>query len=180
MAQKYHVIGLMSGTSLDGLDLAFVTFSKTDKHWAYDLKAVQGVPYDERWRQRLAGAINLAESELEQLDLDYGHWLGQQVQLFRQKHNLEVDFIASHGHTVFHEPEKGITRQIGAGQALANDTNLAPHGPGRGSFWRRQSTLYHRLGRQHEFNRGPHAEPPRRASCNPTLGSTQAGSCPLA
>jgi anhydro-N-acetylmuramic acid kinase len=124
MPEKYHVIGLMSGTSLDGLDIAFVEFTKDDLGWHYKIIQAASQNYDATWRQQLVAAIHLDQSALAKLDRRYGEWLGLEVKNFVEQHKLKVDFVASHGHTVFHEPDKGITRQIGHGQVLADRSGL--------------------------------------------------------
>ncbi len=112
----------MSGTSLDGLDLAYARFSRTAGQWAYELLQTASVPYTATWRQTLQQAINRSAAKLADLDLEYGRWLGQQSKSFIERYNLQPDLIASHGHTVFHQPGQGITLQIGAGRELANRT----------------------------------------------------------
>ena len=124
MAEKYHVIGLMSGTSLDGLDIAFVEFIKSTDRWQYNIIKTLAIEYDATMRSRLAKSIELDESELRQLDQQYGSWLGEQVNTFTNDLNDDVQMIASHGHTVFHQPDKGITRQIGDGQTIAKATGF--------------------------------------------------------
>ncbi|MEQ9286734.1 MAG: anhydro-N-acetylmuramic acid kinase [Cyclobacteriaceae bacterium] len=116
----YHVAGLMSGTSLDGLDIAFCTFEYKNEKWSFKLQASKSVSYDEPLRNRLKDSISDSALDLLILNNFYGDWLGQQVSQFVKENKIEVDFIASHGHTVLHQPEKGITYQIGSGQHLAN------------------------------------------------------------
>lgn len=119
-----HAIGLMSGTSLDGLDLVYVCFTK-DRTYEFDIIASDTVKYSDEWRKRLQNGISLNDQDLNQLDSDYGVFLGKQVNQFIQKNNIEkIDFIASHGHTIFHQPGQGITKQIGDGQLIANQTGL--------------------------------------------------------
>ncbi|MEO0526330.1 MAG: anhydro-N-acetylmuramic acid kinase [Bacteroidota bacterium] len=116
----YKVIGLMSGTSLDGLDLAYCHIWKTDNTWEFDIKKTKSVSYDMEMRSQLKNSIFLVAEELLILNNTYGQWLGQQALTFIKENNLEVDFIASHGHTTHHRPEDGLTYQIGSGQHLAN------------------------------------------------------------
>ena len=110
----------MSGTSLDGLDLAYCRISKTLDRWHYELGPTKSLPYDDSMKQQLKNAITLSADTLLELNNHYGAWLGTQVREFIDEQRLEVDFVASHGHTVHHQPEKGITYQIGSGQHLAN------------------------------------------------------------
>lgn len=118
--KKHKVLGLMSGTSLDGLDLAYCHFWKTENQWHFDIPKTKSVSYSSDFKSKLKSAIELSESDLEEFHNSYGTWLGEQSKLFIDEHNLDVDFTASHGHTVHHRPEKGITVQIGNGQYLAD------------------------------------------------------------
>ncbi|MEP0213735.1 MAG: anhydro-N-acetylmuramic acid kinase [Cellulophaga sp.] len=118
--QKYNVIGLMSGTSLDGLDLAYCQFFKKNETWEFKILNTKSVDYTTQFKAQLKNAINLAVPGFTELHNSYGTWLGEQVKLFVEEHKLEVQFIASHGHTTHHKPEKGFTLQIGSGQHIAN------------------------------------------------------------
>lgn len=120
----YKVIGLMSGTSLDGLDLAYVEFSEDLGSWSFDLKYATTIRYSDEWFADLRNSQNLSEGQLELLHVEYGEFLGRACNNFIEEHGLKPDFIASHGHTVFHQPEKKITYQLGDGQALANSSGL--------------------------------------------------------
>jgi anhydro-N-acetylmuramic acid kinase len=122
VTDSYTVIGLMSGTSLDGLDIAYCQFAKAGDTWQFELLASDSIGYDGSWLKSLKNAVQLSDDELVELDFAYGSWLGTQTKDFIQKNNISVDLIASHGHTVFHQPEKGITLQIGSGQAIADFT----------------------------------------------------------
>lgn len=117
------VIGLMSGTSLDGLDICFVRFTR-QKNWQYDQIITETIPYSMEWRNKLNHAIQLSPHELESLDRDFGQFLAEKTNAFIEKHQLgnKVDLIASHGHTVHHRPEAGVTVQIGNGKVLADLT----------------------------------------------------------
>ncbi len=117
--KNMKILGLMSGTSLDGLDMALCNFSyQEDKQIAYQIIEAQTIPYDKGWRSRLAGAHLLSAYELSLLDAEYGIWCGQAAADFIEQ-NGSVDYIASHGHTVFHRPELGFTKQIGRGEHIA-------------------------------------------------------------
>jgi anhydro-N-acetylmuramic acid kinase len=122
--KKVSVIGLMSGTSLDGLDLCFVEFEQINGEWAFQIKATKGLVYSSDWRNRLNGAFFVSQDELQQLEVDYGAFLGNEASVFMEENGIfdEVDLIASHGHTIFHEPAKGITVQIGDGDTIAKLT----------------------------------------------------------
>ena len=109
----------MSGSSLDGLDIALVRFKEEGEHYGFQILAVETLPYPDHWKKQLAEAFHKQPEDLLQLDKDYGKYLGEQVLTFAKKHNATPDFVASHGHTIFHRPEEHYTLQIGDGQALA-------------------------------------------------------------
>ncbi len=115
----YKVIGVMSGTSLDGLDLAYCHFFQRNNQWGFELVQSKSVSYSTELESKLKNAVSFSAEELLQFNVEYGTYLGNQVKAFINEQSLEVDFIASHGHTVFHQPKKGFTLQIGSGQALA-------------------------------------------------------------
>lgn len=123
-SEKYNVIGLMSGTSLDGLDLAACEFKYGTDGWSYRFLATETVEYSHDWREKLAGAHHLPGRGLIRLDRQYGKLLGEEVNRFVRKFNLKVELIASHGHTVFHTPALGITHQIGHPANLAAETGI--------------------------------------------------------
>lgn len=117
---SYDVIGLMSGTSLDGLDLAHCSFQWEADRWHFDILHYASQAYDHEWSNRLKNAINSSTVALLELDIAFGQFMGNAVKEFVAQHAIQADFIASHGHTVFHQPEKRLTLQIGSGQELAN------------------------------------------------------------
>lgn len=116
--QNFKVIGLMSGTSLDGLDIAYCHFKKNEKGWSYAIKKATTVKYPATWIQHLSTAQNLSGEDLIALDAAYGQWLGKTCAAFMKQNKVRPDFIASHGHTIFHQPRKGFTYQLGNGNAL--------------------------------------------------------------
>ncbi|WP_192822418.1 anhydro-N-acetylmuramic acid kinase [Rufibacter sp. LB8] len=120
----YHVIGVMSGTSLDGVDLAYCRFTYNEGNWIYKILNTETVPYSDIWEQRLAGLTEVSAVELIATDRAYGHYLGELVKAFTDRHNLQVDFVASHGHTIFHQPQLHITFQVGSGAYLAAAAGL--------------------------------------------------------
>jgi anhydro-N-acetylmuramic acid kinase len=122
--QRYHVIGVMSGTSLDGIDLCDVEFWQ-DGQWHYHIHNTTTIPYDEDWKSRLQTAIDLDAKAIEQLDDTYTTLLAQVVSQFIKQYSItSVDAICSHGHTVFHQPNAGLTVQIGNTPELAHQLNL--------------------------------------------------------
>lgn len=109
----YNVVGVMSGTSLDGVDLAHCTFIYTDR-WEFKLLDVKTHPYPAHWVQNLRNLVSYSLEELQELDKEYTLFLGELIQGFIQEHKLDnLDAICSHGHTALHQPEKGMTYQIG-------------------------------------------------------------------
>lgn len=109
----------MSGTSLDGLDLAACRFELSGGQWHYTILEAETIGYSPAWRDRLAGVENETALGFVRTDIEYGDLLGQLTRDFIDKYKVSPDFIASHGHTVFHQPEKRITCQIGRGSAIA-------------------------------------------------------------
>lgn len=124
MKENYKVIGLMSGTSLDGLDLAYCSFRFENGKWTFTLEASKNISYGKQLFHKLQGAPSLPGLDLLLLDSEYGKWLGSKVRQFVRKQGLKVDFVASHGHTVFHQPNKGLTFQLGNGQEIANSCGM--------------------------------------------------------
>ncbi|TVZ55524.1 anhydro-N-acetylmuramic acid kinase [Lutibacter sp. Hel_I_33_5] len=118
-----YVIGLMSGTSLDGLDIVYAYFDESD-YKNFKIIFSETISYSNDWKENLQKAINFSTDELYQLDIDYGQYLGEKVNEFTKKNKIKVvDFIASHGHTILHQPDKGITLQVGSGEQIAKITN---------------------------------------------------------
>jgi anhydro-N-acetylmuramic acid kinase len=120
--KMYKVIGLMSGTSLDGLDLAYCHIWQTSTGWDFEIKQTHSIAYSEEMQAKLKNSIFLPADQLLQFHNSYGSWLGLQAKDFMKTHALKVDFIASHGHTTHHRPQNGLTFQIGSGQHLANES----------------------------------------------------------
>jgi len=117
-------LGLMSGTSLDGLDMAICHFEYTSGKWSYTILAAETLAYSNEWKSRLSSAMDLSGLQLSQLDVDLGSWIGEKARDFLNRHNEHAEFIASHGHTVFHQPEHSLTLQIGKGSHIAAATQL--------------------------------------------------------
>ncbi|WP_108801778.1 anhydro-N-acetylmuramic acid kinase [Aquimarina sp. Aq107] len=122
--KTYKVIGLMSGTSLDGLDIAYCHIKKHEDSWTFSIVNTENVAYSEDFKNKLKNTVDLSSIDLLAFHNIYGTWLGKQVTNFINKNSITADFISSHGHTVFHQPEIGLTYQIGSGQHIANTTNL--------------------------------------------------------
>ncbi len=111
---SYHIIGVMSGTSLDGVDLAEITFEKNIDHWSFKIHHAETVAYTDEWVDRLKKGINLGTFPLAQLNHEYTELLAGIIQNFTTKFQIEnIDAVCSHGHTIKHEPQKSYTLQIG-------------------------------------------------------------------
>lgn len=123
---NFHALGLMSGTSLDGLDVCHVFFYKNNiGKWNFEILNALTFPYPEIWQKKLRNAISLSAEELFELNAEYGFYLGRKVQEFIHQFSIKnIDLIASHGHTVFHQPQKKFTVQIGDGRAIKICTNI--------------------------------------------------------
>jgi anhydro-N-acetylmuramic acid kinase len=148
----YKVIGLMSGSSLDGLDIAYVhlqeragSSQEVPRVWDFQLVHTDCHAYSPEWRERLSGATGLSALEYQFLHAEYGHYLGREVLRFIAAHGLDyqVQLIASHGHTTFHYPAgamkvgrgdgegrmigdglRGMTAQLGDGASIAAETRI--------------------------------------------------------
>ncbi|XOL41066.1 Anhydro-N-acetylmuramic acid kinase [Aequorivita nionensis] len=104
----------MSGTSLDGIDLAEIIYNFSEAKWNFEIITAETVPYSSFWKDELREAINYSEEKLERLDFKYTEKLSEEILKFIKKHNIpEIDAVCSHGHTILHQPEKGFTYQIG-------------------------------------------------------------------
>jgi anhydro-N-acetylmuramic acid kinase len=117
-------IATMSGTSLDGIDLVYVKF-KTPRDSFFEIIHSETLSYPEKWKNILQKAPAFSSDELRDLDKKYGAFLAEKILFFIDKYKITtIHFIASHGHTILHQPEKGITLQIGNGAVIAQKTNL--------------------------------------------------------
>jgi anhydro-N-acetylmuramic acid kinase len=113
----------MSGTSLDGLDLALCHFMKNDG-WNYNVIAATTMEYTDDLREKLANALTLSAYEFAVLDVELGKYIAAKINTFLASQNVTPDFIASHGHTTFHQPQTGLTSQIGNGAIIASQTGI--------------------------------------------------------
>jgi anhydro-N-acetylmuramic acid kinase len=112
--EKYNIIGVMSGTSLDGIDLAHLNFEITNGKWNFQILESETIGYSHEWIDRLKIAVGFSEPELQQLNKEYTLFLGNIISKFISKYKLEsIDAVCSHGHTILHQPKNGITLQIG-------------------------------------------------------------------
>ncbi|WP_417429696.1 anhydro-N-acetylmuramic acid kinase [Halpernia sp.] len=121
----YFALGLMSGTSLDGLDICYAKFCFQNKSWSFEILKTKTIAYSKSWTEKLANAIQLSSIDLLELNSEYGFYLGEKVEDFLSLNNItNLDLIASHGHTVHHQPKKKFTYQIGDGRAIKIKNNF--------------------------------------------------------
>ncbi|HUQ65887.1 MAG TPA: anhydro-N-acetylmuramic acid kinase, partial [Flavitalea sp.] len=122
----YRVIGTMSGSSLDGLDIAFVELQEVSGSWSYNLRNAVCYPYEKEWTEKLSRATALNAIDYHLLDCAYGSYCGQLINRFIQENNIQyqVQLISSHGHTTFHIPDKHMSCQLGNGAVIAAATGV--------------------------------------------------------
>jgi len=124
---KIEIIGLMSGTSLDGLDIAHVSFNFENEQIYFELKNYETVLYSKSILNQLHNYLTLSVPEILMLDKEIGGFYANKVNEFIKKFNIDknnIDAIASHGQTIFHQPQNGFTYQIGCGTTLAFKTGI--------------------------------------------------------
>jgi anhydro-N-acetylmuramic acid kinase len=110
----YNVIGVMSGTSLDGVDLAHVEFRNKDEKWTFKILESETISYNSEWVDILKSAIDFSDTDLKKKNHEYTKLLASIISDFIEKHAIKnLDAVCSHGHTVLHQPQNGITLQIG-------------------------------------------------------------------
>jgi anhydro-N-acetylmuramic acid kinase len=122
MKKTQYIYGLMSGTSLDGLDVAVCSFDKVNDNWRYNIHYCITLPYNEDWLYKLSMAHLQNGAELIHLDRLYGYYLGETVNRIFSETGYKPSIIASHGHTIFHSPDQFYTLQLGSGAQLAART----------------------------------------------------------
>ncbi|MEL6731763.1 MAG: anhydro-N-acetylmuramic acid kinase [Bacteroidota bacterium] len=116
----YRGIGVMSGSSMDGLDLAYCSFKVDGDKYSFELEQADQIPLDARWKSRLSHLPTQSAEIFAKTHVYFGHWLGEQVKQFIERYHLRPDFVAAHGQTIFHQPEKSFTTQIGDGETLVS------------------------------------------------------------
>lgn len=126
MAEKDDILilGLMSGTSLDGVDFALCHFNCRDNRYTYELLAAETIAYPYYLKEKLEDALSISPNDLHDLDQELGKFYALHILNFIEKHGYKPAFIASHGHTVLHQPDKGLTLQIGDGDIIAQKTRI--------------------------------------------------------
>lgn len=125
MKNSFYAIGLMSGTSLDGVDVAYSRFQKRKKKWKAKIITAKTFDYSPEWQKELSGTHLLSGNDLIHLHTRYGKFLGELINSFVRKNKIEkIDLIASHGHTIFHQPDLHFTFQLGDGNAIFAETKI--------------------------------------------------------
>ena len=120
---EYKVIGVMSGTSLDGIDLIYLTFN-INEFWSFKIHQSETVSYSADWKNSLQNLVSLSDSKLEKIDTDYTAYLSEIINDFIEKYSIEnIDAVCSHGHTALHQPEIKLTYQIGNQSEIAKLIN---------------------------------------------------------
>ncbi|MFA5440735.1 MAG: anhydro-N-acetylmuramic acid kinase [Bacteroidales bacterium] len=117
-------LGLMSGTSLDGLDLCLARFTREQEKWSYSIICADAATYPGELKNALATAQSMTAFEYARLHSDYGVYLGVRVRSFMEKHKVKPQLVASHGHTIFHQPSVRLTSQIGSGAGIAAESGI--------------------------------------------------------
>jgi len=115
--QRYSAIGVMSGSSLDGMDLAWCEFTEENGKWTYSIREARTIPCSATLRDRLVNVMQGSALELARLHCDMGKMIGDACR--EMVEGKSIDLIASHGHTIFHKPDEGLTTQIGCGAEIA-------------------------------------------------------------
>ena len=124
MTNSINIIGLMSGTSVDGLDICYVSFDNNDPS-KYEIIDCETIDYDDNLKTKLKNVIEMDNDQIKQIDKEFGEFIGLNVLKFIKKNTLyKADLISSHGHTVFHEPEFNKTLQIGNGETINKVTKI--------------------------------------------------------
>lgn len=112
--EQYTVIGVMSGTSLDGVDLALIHFEIKNQQWTYQIAECETISYNENWISQLKEAVDFSNEALQKLNHEYTLLLGSIIRDFISKYDIKhLDAVCSHGHTILHQPQEGLTLQIG-------------------------------------------------------------------
>lgn len=124
MNQTWTIAGIMSGTSLDGLDITVCRFEESAGIWQFEIAEAETLPYTDPWRDRLTSAFSEDAYALARLHSEYGKYIGECAGAFFESRHLKPQLIASHGHTIFHRPHEGVTFQLGCGASIAAATGI--------------------------------------------------------
>jgi anhydro-N-acetylmuramic acid kinase len=118
----YRALGIMSGSSLDGLDLALCALRLHRGRWSFRIERARTITYSADMRSQLLRVMHGSALELAQLDADLGTFIGRACK--RVLRGARIDLITSHGHTIFHQPQLGFSTQIGSGARIAAITGI--------------------------------------------------------
>jgi anhydro-N-acetylmuramic acid kinase len=124
LQQEMNVLGIMSGTSMDGIDLALCNVQQNEGKWTVEIIQAITVPYNETWRVRLSQLRYQTPELYAKTDVFYGRYLGELARGFQKESGLNIDLVASHGHTIFHDPHGWLTAQVGDGATLAATSGI--------------------------------------------------------
>ncbi len=122
--ESYNIIGLMSGTSADGLDVVLCRFEGSDYNWKYTPIKAKTYEYDSETKAKMLSLHTLSAEDLKRADVWFGNFSADAINEFRKDISEHIDLVASHGHTVFHNPSEGYTMQIGDGNVIAKKTKI--------------------------------------------------------
>jgi anhydro-N-acetylmuramic acid kinase len=124
MKSNYSTIGVMAGSSMDGLDIAQVVFCNDGSHWSFSLEQSRTIPYSDELLQMLASSPEMPKKEQEYVDFKFGEWIAAEVNRFIDSNKLSISSLSVHGHTVIHDPKKKISWQLGSGRVIAEKTGI--------------------------------------------------------
>lgn len=114
MEKALTVVGMMSGSSLDGMDICICKFTPlTDGTMSHEIIVADTIEYAPEWIDHLTNAMQFSMSDYFSFEADYSYYIAMMVKDFIDVLDIDVDLIASHGHTLDHRPEDGISVQIG-------------------------------------------------------------------
>jgi anhydro-N-acetylmuramic acid kinase len=119
------ILGLMSGTSVDGLDLALCDFWKDNQKFCYQIMKAETYPYPEELHRMLKDIFESSAHQFCHTEVEFSNFMAKCVNHFLDKIEKKPHYISSHGHTVFHQPEQGLTKQAGNGAILAAKTGIS-------------------------------------------------------
>ncbi len=125
MTSPTHFLGIMSGSSLDGLDIALCKFNGLDRNkLSFSVEKAVSVSFPTELYERLKSSTSLSTSDLFKLEVSFSKFCAKSVYEHMISSSLKIDYIAFHGHTIFHFPEDGFTTQIGNGSIIAAETGI--------------------------------------------------------
>jgi len=121
--KSFYAIGLMSGTSLDGVDLVYIKFNR-DEQWNFEVINSKTYPYEDSVTKLLTHISKKSLDDIKKIDVEYTKKLSKIIREFIDEFSInKIDFISSHGHTAIHDPSNSFTYQIGNLPILSKETN---------------------------------------------------------